>query len=214
MKKAPFKYVGLILVTALVANVMLSGCTSQYVGSVWKQSTQKVALTERYTVSRHYEWVVHPHDSVYLSAVTDTQTPKRSRQTYQFDLAMREAVSQYFPNSVAGTSELSLADALNAARLAGKSLLFFPRLGAVEDKLNTGEELIDGKSVNPHGEFGPDKAFFQVHIYEVRTGKLLDVSTVKARGKLFAGKNTLPTDLFSDGAQAFINNLQLAASEQ
>ncbi len=191
-----------------------SGCTSQYFASVWGETKQKAVLSDRFNVSRNYEWVIHPHDSIFLSAAIDSQTPKRSRHLYQLDLAMREAVAQYFPNSVSSEAPLTLAKALQKASIAGKSFLFFPRLGAVEDRLNTGEELVEGNSVRPQSEFGPDKALFQVHIYEVRTGKLLEVSTINARGKLFADKNTLPTDLFTQGAEVFASNLQSAAREK
>lgn len=214
MKTSTLLKVGKILSLVTLTILGLSACTSKYAASVWSDTTQKAALSERYTVTRNYEWVIHPHDSVYLLAAIDAQSPSRSRHLYQLDVAMREAVGQYFPNSVVSDSPRALTEALGKASMANKSLLFFPRLGAVEDKLNTREELVEGTSVRPQGEFGPDNALFQVHIYEVRTGKLLDISTVKARGKLFAGKNTLPTDLFKQGAEAFVNNLQLASSEK
>ena len=192
------------LVYVVIACLFMSACTRQYAYNTADTSLQVARLKASFSVERSAQWVVHSATSVALARpqhVQDAVMPRHLTHMHQaLDLSLRQA----FPDYIALNEASALDSALRQGLRHRKELLFWPELIRSENKLNTKQELIEGQSLNPEQDFGPDRVVFQMRIYEVRTKRLLDVGQIVARGRFFAANDSVPMDLFEQAAREYV----------
>ena len=85
-------------------------------------------------------------------------------------------------------------------------LLFVPKLLLVDNRLNTLQEMNEGYKL--HGRpLGTDKTLFQVIIYDVRTGDMIDIATISSASRLFVNNDALPEDLLQQAVSQYVQAL-------
>lgn len=195
-----------ITLAALMA-IFLCGCTTQYVGEVTDESLQSARLKSKVLVERSADWVIHDSNHVYLAEPQDIESQKRVRHLQQLASALDGALQRAFPFYSRQVSSQTLDESLFAAKTIRADLLLWPQLISTENRLNTTEELAEGQSLNPDKRYGTDRAVFKISIYEVRSSKLVDTVFISSRGRMFAGNDSIPADLFEEAALKFVDML-------
>lgn len=184
--------------------LILSACTAEYAADVAATSLERVRLKSHFKVERRVTWTVPAATRVYLAPPEDLRPGPRHRNIRalrrSLDLALRQAFPAYDTINAAAT----LKQALEAAARGGGDLLFLPKLVVAQNNLNSEREIAEGRPLHPTASYAPDRTFFQVLIYEVRSGLLLDVANVSGRGRMFAPDGELPLDLYRAAAREYV----------
>lgn len=197
-----------VVITVVISVAYLvSGCTTHYFAALSSGALQDLRLASHYHVSRSAPWVVAQQTPIYLAQVADASAEARPRATFNLHEVLSATLKQRYPFVEVGLAPMPLNQALIKAAQSNKQLLFWPQLVSIEDRLNTRQELGEGKELHPEIQSGPDRVLFTVHIYDVGSGALLDVSTVSGRGRMFADAAAVPADLFYGASTAFANTL-------
>lgn len=196
----------LISMTAALALVM-TACTSQYTAQLASQALTDVHLKSSYKIDRQSEWVIHSTTAIFLawpSQLEDSETQARGRHLDSLFASLRLGLEQAFPAFHCAQRALSLPEAFVLAEQASSGLLFWPKLVAVENRLNSPQELVEGRALHPGSQYGNDAAVFQVLVYEVRTRRLIDVATVFSRSHLFADTDSQAINLLDQAVKHYV----------
>lgn len=191
----------LLLCTLVLAS--LNACTYDYFLNSADTHLQRARLKSNYMVKRESDWIVHPRTAVTLARPIHIQSkimPRNLTFLYQsLDLSLKQA----FPSYSTHLNTVTLDQALSLAKVDKSELLFWPALVSTENNLNTERELREGPDLSDSSRYGPDRVVFQVLIYEVRTGRLLDLASVHSRSRMFAPNDSTPIDLYQDAAMRY-----------
>ncbi len=183
----------------------LNACTYQYTAATADKSLQYARLKDKFSVNRNADWVVHSNTAITLAHPVQVQSKNMPRNLHALYQSLDIALKQVFPTYSTHIQAVSLDEALQLAKADASELLFWPSLVLVENKLNTEQELREGKTLSDAQSYGPDRAVFQVLIYEVRTKRLIDVGSIVSRGRMFAPNDSLPLNLYRDAALHYIH---------
>ncbi len=183
----------------------LNACTYQYTVATADKTLEYARLKNNFTVNRNADWVVHGNTVITLAHPVQVQSKSMPRNLHTLYQSLDIALKQVFPSYSTHSESVSLDEALQLAKADSSELLFWPSLVLVENKLNTEQELREGKALSDAQSYGPDRAVFQVLIYEVRTKRLIDVGSIVSRGRMFAPNDSLPLDLYRDAAKHYIH---------
>ncbi len=183
----------------------LNACTYQYTVATADKTLQYARLKENFSINRNADWIVHGNTAITLAHPVQVQSKNMPRNLHTLYQSLDIALKQVFPSYSTHSQSVSLDKALELARSDSSELLFWPSLVLVENKLNTEQELREGKALSDAQSYGPDRAVFQVLIYEVRTKKLIDVGSIVSRSRMFAPNDSLPLDLYRGAARHYIH---------
>lgn len=184
--------------------LLLNACSYQYFMNTADESLQLARIKSNFAIERKSDWVIHSSTAVTLAHPVHIQSKVMPRNLYRLYQALDLSLKQAFPSYSTHSEAATLDEALNLAVLDASELLFWPALVSIENKVNTEQELREGKDLNDLSSYGPDSAVFQVLIYEVRTKRLLDIASVRSRGRMLAPNGSLPLDLYPDAANHYI----------
>ncbi|MFT5084338.1 MAG: hypothetical protein ACI9Y1_002392 [Lentisphaeria bacterium] len=186
----------------IAAAVIITGCTAQYTRHILSQALADVNLAGEHQINRNVMWTVNAQTSVYLGKPVAIDAGEHGRALNVIYNELRMSLHQAFPELQTLDEDLTLAQAFLLASARGCDLLLFPKLVTLEDNLNTFQELQEGGSLHPGKVIAPDRIALQVLIYEVRTKRLIDVSTLKSHNNLFS--NSEPTKLFHKAVKRYV----------
>lgn len=192
------------LVLILMVGSCINACTYQYAVNTTEETLQHARLKSQYTVKRQSDWIIHSKTVVSLAYPVQTHSTNMPRNLATLYDALGLALKQVFPAYTSAQNTVSLDEAFEFAAQNNSEILFWPSLVLSENRLNTERELREGKTLSDAQSYGPDRAVFQVLIYEVRTRRLIDVGHIKSRGRMFAPNESLPLDLFRDAARSYV----------
>ncbi len=188
----------------LLVLLLLNACSYQYFLNTADESLQRARIKSNYVIERKSDWVIHSNTAVTLVQPVHIKSKVMPRNLYSLYQALDLSLKQAFPAYSTHSGAVTLDEALNLAQRDASELLFWPTLVSIENKINTEQELREGKDLNNLSSYGPDRAVFQVLIYEVRTRHLLDVGSVRSRGRMLAPNGSLPLDLYPDAANRYM----------
>ncbi|MFL0809251.1 MAG: DUF4823 domain-containing protein [Agarilytica sp.] len=191
---------------------LLSACTHQYVSHVSSDTLEKAYLKSKFSVDRNREWLVDVNTPIALAPAVHIQGRSMPRNVSALNAGLDITFRQLFAdfqlienNSTHVKPTTRLDVLLQSARELKRDLLFVPSILLVEDRLNTQQELMEGQELHPDKDYGLDRVVFQVLIYEVRTGKIMDTALVTSRSRFFASNKSVPQDLYRKASVTFLN---------
>ena len=191
----------------LAFSLVLSSCTASYTKDLVQKSLADLNLASEHRVERDAMWVVSAKTPVYLIKPVAIDSRKHTRALNILYSELDVALQRAFPDYQTINQELTLAQAFMMAKAQGSDLLFFPKLVAIENNLNTNHEIQEGRGLHPEKTMAPDRTTLQVLIYEVRTQRLIDVSILRSHNRLFSANGTEPSKLFHSAVVNYVRSI-------
>jgi len=187
--------------------LLTSSCTPEYTAELTLRTLSTVRLASKHQVQRNRLWSLHTNTPIFLAGPLDRYNTKNARHLVALHSALDRNLQQVFANYSVSPAVHNLEDAIVAARRQRSELLLLPVFLSSTNKLNTRREIIEGSGVRHDRSYGADRVLFQVQLYEVRTGELLDVATVTSRSRMLEKNEALPQDLFERAAREYVKSI-------
>lgn len=214
----------LCVLCIFMVGAALSGCTHQYAQSVTASSLSSIKLSNHYQLIRKEPWVVASNTKIVIA-----KTQPKYAKSDAFDyvntaineeqwLEANQSLSPRLNSALFRSLQHSLlarfgsvdvvdgsstALALELAQARGGQLLIIPSALASSDLLNSQLELNQGRTATSR-TIGVDTSIIRIAVFEVTTGKLVDLATVEARGRYFASSNESTVTLAEKAAQVYV----------
>ena len=192
-----------LLIASLVTICTSLGCTSNYTKELLRDQAEAARLMAKHELVRRSRWVIHPHTPIYLTRPLELSEHSRPRHFGALFQALQQQLPMQFANFTAATQQMSVPLALSQAQIAGGELMLVPVLMESESRRNSRAGLLRKDPVEIERPFGSDRASFQIRVYEVNTGRLIDIANVYSRGPILSRHETLPQELFRSAAREY-----------
>lgn len=213
----------LSLIFTVVA--LCGACTSQYTASVFSKSMSAIKLNQHYDLVRKEPWVIASNTHVLVMKFEYSQHQLDARETKlnatdeaqwieanqtlsprlnsaMFQALQKSLITRFSRVSVTQTSSVEMA--MVSAKQKGAQILLVPSVMESNDSLNTQLEINEGRIASGRS-FAVDSSIIRIAAFEVTTGKLVDLASVKAKGRFFAPEHESTLDLAQKAAQVYVN---------
>ena len=200
--KFSVKVVGLLVLCSLIA-----ACTAQHTADRSAAIYDATGISGKTRIQRNEQWVMQANSRIYLA---HPRTGKKSQEVQQqLSKNLARSLEQNFAEIVMGSSALPLSEALREAKANGMAYLFYPRLAAVRDGINSVQE-VDDSFFEDDKSFGFDRLSVQVQIYNAQNGQFMDRVNIESRSGWFSIYSNSPEELM---ASAFEKTSKILAGQ-
>lgn len=191
----------------LAVVITLPACTADYTKSLVKQGLQDSYIIDTPELYSTRQWVIPNSASIYVAFPGGPWSiPLRRKMTAE----LGQAMNRYFINVQYPNDEVSLDRAIYTAQALQARYVVYPQLAGYSNKLSSFVEIDEDFNDN-YDQLGFDRIEMLMKLYDSQTGKLIDVTHLRARSGLASFERSNPSDLFADSFQAYAQSLVRAS---
>lgn len=182
--------------------LILAGCTAEYTKSLAERSLEHAYIIDTSTVHTERQWVLSSRARLYVAFPEGNwSVPLRRKLTS--DLAV--SLNQVFANTGNADDPQSLPHALDAGHHHGAQFLIYPQLAVYSNKLSSYVEI--DEDFEDYRQIGLDRAVLLLKLFDIHSGKLLDITKLEMRSGWLTLERATPSDLFEDAFLAYADSL-------
>lgn len=195
--------------------LLFSGCTSQYVSSVSRETFQKAGLLDQHELTRDQNWVLHASSKIFLAPVSYSTNSEGSPDNGMnlkpmavdtFDESLRNALRLRFPLVSAGEGPMNLPQALTAANEDGAQFVIYSDMSGIDEDWKSLKERAGEAEPKPQKRYARNGAHIRIVVLDAYSGQVLDVVEIASKAKFFYKKGD-PADFYQMAASAFVNRI-------